>query len=599
MWSVIFLLGVLVMMVKSLREAIYAAMTAGYVYYCIPMREFFMPEAPYQAAFWAIAAVLSLRYGSSLSKWSSQEILDVSKNAITRCLDEFGPTLEQAVFTSVVRRLPEYDSERQFVAQVENPVLASIRERVPSVVRGFAEKTATALFREVRQELTSKAQDAVATLHDASESQWRSVLKQRVSPDLETIINSALERNVNEHLAVDAAVKAIEDAEEQGNDEMGDMPKPSHPIIATLKNSGFWMFVGFTLMTIVGAQLSVHRPGSAQVKVQTCILLFIPVIGILFAVRNDRHFMLFTWAWMFGVWHLSASAARKWVTYGGRIDDVGGQGGEANFLGAIIVMVAPISFSMLMNERTANLRRMGYVAAAGYVLGILACGSRGAMCAFIGQMGYWLMHTGKKAKAYALALVAVAIFIAVAPPEFMARMATIIEPKGSGFSKPKVEESKRERQLLWALAVDVFKENPVVGVGPQQYTHYSAVRLPQLTGAYSGRPGLMTHNSWLQILSEYGIIGSFFYIGGYFWSIFCFRRARKKLKDFAEQAWFRSYCLGFEAGGLGAAMAMTFSSFQWLDFIFWYIVFGPLTYAIACETRARLDWLTPLSRSAT
>ena len=165
------------------------------------------------------------------------------------------------------------------------------------------------------------------------------------------------------------------------------------------------------------------------------------------------------------------------------------------------------------------------------------------------------MHTGKKAKAYALALVAVAIFIAVAI-QGMARMATIIEPKGSGFSKPKVEESKRERQLLRAL--DASK-NPVVGVGPQQYTHYSAVRLPQLTGAYSGRPGLMTHNSWLQILSEYGIIGSFFYIGGYFWSIL-FPPCPKKLKDYAEQTWFRSYCLGFEAGGLGAAMAMTFSS---------------------------------------
>ena len=182
---------------------------------------------------------------------------------------------------------------------------------------------------------------------------------------------------MNEHLTVEAAVKAIEDAEEQGNDEMGDMPKPSHPIIATLKNSGFWMFVGFTLMTIVGAQLSVHRPGSAQVKVQTCILLFIPVIGILFAVRNERHFMLFTWAWMFGVWHLSASAARKWVTYGGRIDDVGGQGGEANFR-AIIVMVAPVSFSMLMNERTANHVEWVMSRLQVGVLGILASGSRGA-----------------------------------------------------------------------------------------------------------------------------------------------------------------------------------------------------------------------------
>jgi O-antigen ligase len=594
MWPVIFFLGMIVVLVKTLREAIYAAMAAAYVYYCLPVREFFVPDAPYQAAFWALAALFSLRYGSMMGKWSTSELVDASKNALVNGIASVRDGLQQLIFNAAASRSEDSDLQRRFEAQVERPLCEFVQKSAPAVLRDNVLRAAKTTIQRALKVGTGEAQKLVESMPDASEPQLRSSMKQRVAPTIDQVLDDQADEILQAELGDVDKLATEGESQQIGSDQMGSMPKPRSPILAVLTNSGLWMFVGFTLITVVGAQLAVHRPGMAQVKVATCRLMFIPLIGIICAVRTDRHFKLFTWAWMFGVWQLSATAGKQWITYGGRIDDVGGQGGEANFLGAIIVMVAPVAFSMLMSEKTAGLRRMGYLAAAGYILGILACGSRGAMCAFIGQMGYWLMHTTKKAKAYALGLVAVAIFIAVAPPEFIDRMATIIEPKGAGFSKPKVEESKHERQLLWALAVEVFKENPVIGVGAQQYTHYSAVRLPNLTGAYSGKPGLMTHNSWLQILAEYGVVGSFFYIGGYLWSIFCFRRARKKLLPFENFAWFRAYCLGFEAGGLGAALAMVFSSFQWLDFIFWYLIFGPLAYMIALETRARLEWLTPI-----
>ena len=72
-----------------------------------------------------------------------------------------------------------------------------------------------------------------------------------------------------------------------------------------------------------------------------------------------------------------------------------------------------------------------------------------------------------------------------------------------------------------------MKENPVLGVGGANYPYYSGVRLPQLVGAYSGEPGLMTHNSWLQIGSEYGGVGMFLWGGAFFFSWFSYRtRAR-------------------------------------------------------------------------
>jgi hypothetical protein len=593
-WLGIFAIAFPIALFKSLKEGIWAAMFGAYVYFCIPMREFTAPGAPYAAMFWGLAILGSFRYAGMQRKWGSQDLLQVAQNAGQRAIEAIRDNLKNAVLGGTSNRESEAEIKRKADSLTEGVAKTTAAGHSPGVVRevvvNAVEKTRAAVIEIGLRE----AARVVEGLPGANSAQLRAAMNQRVAPMLDQALDEMLVRELEGK--VQAAIdKAGQDggAASEGNDP-GDMPKPRSPVSAIFTNSGFWLFMGFLAMNFLGTQMDLPRPWAAADRFKVAKLLLIPMCAIMMSVRTDRHFKLFTYAWMFGVWQLSVQAGKKWITFGGRIDDVGGQGGEANFLGAIIVTVAPIAFGMIMVHKTKLGRNIGYIGAGGFVLGILACGSRGAMVALMGQMAYWLFFTTKKGKAWCLALAGVAAFLAVAPPEFMARMATIIEKKGGGYTKPKVEESKRERQELWKLAKRLYKENPVIGVGPNQYCHYSAQELPELKGAYSGTPGLMTHNSWLQILSEYGTIGSFFWMGAFFWSFLCFRKARKVMAGVEGYEWFPAYALGFEAGALGNALAITFSSFQWLDYLYWHMIFGPAVLIIARETRARVDWLRPV-----
>lgn len=64
-------------------------------------------------------------------------------------------------------------------------------------------------------------------------------------------------------------------------------------------------------------------------------------------------------------------------------------------------------------------------------------------------------------------------------------------------------ESNNERILLIEIAFEEFKNNMLVGVGPGNYNNYAQNEL-----GYSLRgKELSTHNIYLEILSEYGLIG--------------------------------------------------------------------------------------------
>ena len=64
-------------------------------------------------------------------------------------------------------------------------------------------------------------------------------------------------------------------------------------------------------------------------------------------------------------------------------------------------------------------------------------------------------------------------------------------------------DSNNERKLLIGIAINEFKENALIGVGPGNYNNYA-----QNIMGYSLRNSeLSAHNLYLEILAEYGIIG--------------------------------------------------------------------------------------------
>lgn len=598
MWFAIFGVGFVIAIYKALREPVFSAMAACYAYFAIPMREFYWPDLRYQLVFNTLAVATAFRYAGMHKGWAREELHAAGQTVGDAALSEVRDDLEEALIGAAVRGDQPGDVRWHGLNTAEDRALETVMKTAPSMI-------AVAVRRAVQTALESACEagerEAFRVVEaagpDAPIGSLRGAMKTRVSPVIDETLDETLARvmarNIDNALDTAATGKQAPGAPWRRLDDEP-MPRARGPLAGLLSNAGLWLHILFVLLTFIGATLTELNPYSAWGKFDTSWKLLIPLVAIICSVRTDRHFRLFTYAWMFGVWHLCMNAVRFWVSYGGRADDIGGQGGEANFLGAITVTVAPIAFGLFLAE-TSRARRaaVGFVAAC-YGLGVLACGSRGAMMALAMSSAYWLAHTSRKMIAVSLATAAVGAFLFVAPDSFWERMGTVLNPKGANpYVRAEEDGSKGSRKVLWALAIEIWKDNPWLGIGPQQYTEVSAEKT-EFRGAYSGKRGLMTHNTWLQILSEYGAIGFGVWTGAFVLSMLCFRLARRKLRDYPSHAWFRAICLGFEAGALGNAIAITFQSFQWYDYMYWHFVFGPLALQIATDTKERLDWLKPI-----
>lgn len=596
---VLFVIGMCIVIYRIVREpeAVWFLMLGAYVYFAIPSREFRLPGAPYQPLFYATAIALSFVAGVQARRRARKELEDVGLATATEATEKTMDAMVTALLTRASQRgtiaeireaiilAGEHDAVQHADENCPEPILAPVQKTIRTAIASAANAAATE-----SQKVLETASGAIGNIRAALDARVTQLFKDTLAKDLDAANKDNIARVVEED------AKDVNKKRGANTGPLG-IPMPRKGLTAILTNAGFWLFVTFTVLTRVGAQFAKNF-NAAYARYMVCLLLLPPLFAIMTAVKTPRHFRMFTFAWLMGVWHLSMNGIMLWVRFGGRADDVGGQGGEANFLGAIITAVAPVAFSMAINDNLMPMKLVGLFFAGCYFLGVLASGSRGALLALIGSMAYWVAQTSRKGIALSLVLVAAAGFLAVSPPEFWERMGTMFGEKDNNPWIPKAHEpSAHERQILWALAIDIWKENPWFGIGAQNYVDESGERTT-ITDAYHGARGMMTHNSWLQILSEYGTVGILVWAGAYFLSFFCFRAARGKLKPYPQYQWLRGYFLGFETGIIGGGIAITFSSFQWYDYLYWTMVTGPLALQIATETAQQMEWYKPRTAHA-
>lgn len=614
-WQALFYASLPVAVFLALRDPIWSAAIAAYLYFAIPPIEFNAASAPYQAAFWAIAVAGSIRYAGLMRTSAREQLLTRGVAAAKAAVAAIHADLSEGIVSATQRAFLQAegaDAEAGRARGLRSPVRAELL----SAATGVAEARATelvdssapreisiavrrAVLSTIRHGLELGDREALRIAENAgraTKGNLRSALEERVPAIVRAGVEEKVEPNARDEIN---RVMDESDRDPSRSPSVGVLgaPLPRGPLTGLLSNPGLYLHILFTLLTYFGAQNAQFSVYKAMGKYETCVLLFIPIIAIICAVRDARHVRIFVGAWMFGTMHLALNAVTWWLQNGGRADNPGGQGGESNFLAGIIVTVAPVTFGMIVNSRTWLQRGLSTGLAAIFTLGVLASGSRAGMIAFVAGSGYWFMHTNRKGFALGGVMVAGACFLYVAPSDFWERMGTILAEKDRNpWVQAQVEESKHERQVLWALAIDIYKENPWMGIGPGQYNYVSAERT-EFTDPYEGRRGLQTHNTWLQLLSEYGTLGTGVWVLAFFLGGACYMFGRRRLRKKPGLEWLAAVCLGLEAGTLGNAIACVFNSFQWYDYHYWHFVFAPVVYQVAKETAEREDWLAPIDTS--
>lgn len=204
----------------------------------------------------------------------------------------------------------------------------------------------------------------------------------------------------------------------------------------------------------------------------------------------------------------------------------GGFIGDENDTGLFLNVT--VAFALLCaRDGTSRLivRLMFWAATVTIVCGVIVTDSRGA---FVGLIIvfialWWTSRYRLRMAAVfgAFVLVMPVIVLPLLPPGYLDEMQTSMDPN---------DPTRRERKYFWGLAWDMYVDNPVVGVGTDNYPwtvmEYEE-RLPPEARAARASGGRAVHSMYLQLLSEQGTIGALMFLICMVFTMWKLNRLRK------------------------------------------------------------------------
>lgn len=200
--------------------------------------------------------------------------------------------------------------------------------------------------------------------------------------------------------------------------------------------------------------------------------------------------------------------------------------------GSLLAIFLPVYAVLIMHVRNSRLRIFLIVAAVVGFLALLFNGTRGVwLSTIIFIPAVVLIYAKNKIKSlaavFAMLLVTVGIFAVT--PNLSERFSTITNMQ---------MQSNSERLLMWESALNMFKDNPIFGVGYGQYK--SAYQNQYIMPEAKERTLEHAHNNLIQMLAECGIAGAAAFI--FMWGYFSYFSLRAWLKE-KNIAWLLFFCV--------------------------------------------------------
>ena len=168
----------------------------------------------------------------------------------------------------------------------------------------------------------------------------------------------------------------------------------------------------------------------------------------------------------------------RWIWYGA----------DPNYRGMLLVFPLVMSFTLFACSGSQQERLLWSITTAGCALSVLGTFSRSAfLCSALGILGFAILSRARGLIAIALFSTSLIVALLVFPM-FADRISTIV---------PNIrEKGGTGRFHAWQKSIEIWSENPVFGNG--------GVTTKQL-GGYA------THNSFFQVLADYGLVGFVLY----------------------------------------------------------------------------------------
>jgi O-antigen ligase len=269
-----------------------------------------------------------------------------------------------------------------------------------------------------------------------------------------------------------------------------------HPVLASLAvGMGVWAFA-----SALWAPDVAHVRGRAFTLVLGLVLVFV-VYG---AIREPKHARWLVRGYVAGA--VLSAVVGLFVTVPNATDTtrLSGGIGDPNELALVLVPGLALAFFAIPAAKSEVERWLLVLSAGAIALALFQTGSRGGLVALAAAFVAALIFGGSRrphvlAGMLSLTALGVAYFVLAAPPAVTARVLHFTAAGGNG------------RTDLWAIAQQVARDHPLVGIGLGNFEDVEAAYASRTTNLPAvdivvDNPHVV-HNSYLEVLAELGVVG--------------------------------------------------------------------------------------------
>jgi putative inorganic carbon (hco3(-)) transporter len=201
---------------------------------------------------------------------------------------------------------------------------------------------------------------------------------------------------------------------------------------------------------------------------------------------------------------------------------IAGPIGDPNYYAMVLIPLLPLAFNRLWSEEKLWLRLLAVYALVVCTLTILFTFSRGGFIALVITYLLLFLYRGLRPSQLMAVILLIVIVSFFVPDTFFARLETLTSTNPTQIN---AELSLRSRLSAQVVAINMFIDHPILGVGYANYPVYSRQYAQRLKlGVYGA--SIEPHNLYLEIAAETGLVGLVVFGLLLFWVFIGLRRAR-------------------------------------------------------------------------
>lgn len=234
--------------------------------------------------------------------------------------------------------------------------------------------------------------------------------------------------------------------------------------------------------------------------VKSMSLIFITMLSIVAIVNTHDKLLTLLKAWV-----VIQSFMSIWViVHGGK--GPGGFVADENDVCFVLVASFPFAWYLARNkQQSKRLKWFSYLTCVLITVGVITTYSRGGFLGYIVMISAILIYSERRIRNTIVILVFALTFgtatLHFLPDKYVSDMETITDKK---------DTTRNLRFLHWTTAWEMFKDNPLFGVGPANYP-WDSIRYFYLSPYYDphqrGRTGRVAHSMYFTLIPEFGMTG--------------------------------------------------------------------------------------------